>query len=1239
MNRMKTPAFNLSPLLRNLSYGVLLVISIGLPGAAFGYAEIPSLVIDSGGSTRFVKNVIFTKDGKQLVSVGDDKVVRVWDVFTGKTVRTIRSQASACNDCVVSTIALSPDNAYLAVGGSFPGKDPQTRFAIYLFRFETGELLQTLKGHRARVIYLTFSPDGTRLASGSTYFRDDKPEDIDSIRTWKLGQRWESERRFSGHEDAVSGLAFSPDGNRLFSGSHDNEVQLWDLNSKSPDGLLLKKHHNQEVYGVAFSPDGAYMASGGLDGKINLWDAQGDFLKELSQEMATVNSIAFSPDKNKLRLVAGLDNGTCKVFSIPDGALVRTFKRFDDKVWAVGFSPDGTIVASSGGFNGEISLWQTETGNLFESGVLAGNGQSVWSVGFANDGNSIAFGTRHGSVLPNNYGRLEQVIRLRETIEGKKGPALGQYRISLAGYIKDPAPYLTADTEVKDLELKTRVGQMETRRFGSQTVQVPIAIDRELQIIKAGKLIGKINLKSDEGRTHRCYTFTNDGRYVISGGERGYLALYETEVASGELERKPRHMFLGHSNEVWSVAVSPDDQFLVSGSSDQTVRLWDIKSGRNILTIFVGKDHEWVAWTSAGYYTSSAGGDKYFGWQVNRDTAESAEFFSAAQFAKEYYRPDVIAEYFRAPDIQLAVAIADSKKPRFVSDNQTLTSQSVSVESILPPSIVIFSPGPLEKVVNQRMLRIKLQAVSTTLPITEVKIALNGVPKGTFKGDAESPEESKKIDVEMVVSLQEGENSLYIVAATAGATSKPEVRTIVYDPSAEPTQNKKKELPLKKSPASRYVIPDMGVRFERANFVSEGASGDRSELNLSTPTPTPTPTPTSTPTPTPISSPAPAASPTPAPTPAPTPSPVSPTEDDEVLLTIHAPRQGETTVQDENLSISADAFARTRKHIELRAFLNDEPLPVVVINKDAFVGRIEDVQVTLRPGVNLLKFTATDGRTTLPPQTRRITLTPRSSAKPNLIFLGVGISKYQVFRPPLQFADDDARDMASFFCTQKGEGRLYESVKVKLIADEEASRSAILEGLRWLNREAKFDNDIRVVLIAGHGGIVDDTYYFYSHFRDPNADPEEDSIRWSIFWEKLKRPNSNAFLFVDTCHAGKASKDFLGNPDATGVLFFSASTAEQTSAEDPTLKHGVFTQALLEALKGECYRQEDQTLVCPDENNDKHIDSGELERFIQRRVANLNSDQTPVVLKPTTLNRPIRLTTFPIVDCPETPQP
>src|SRR4249919_595205 len=105
--------------MRAFLIAILLIILI--PVVCLSAADAPSLVIDSGGSTRFVKNVIFTSNGKQLLSIGDDKVIRVWDIASAKTARTIRTQASGCGECVVTAIALSDDQKFLAVGGTFPG--------------------------------------------------------------------------------------------------------------------------------------------------------------------------------------------------------------------------------------------------------------------------------------------------------------------------------------------------------------------------------------------------------------------------------------------------------------------------------------------------------------------------------------------------------------------------------------------------------------------------------------------------------------------------------------------------------------------------------------------------------------------------------------------------------------------------------------------------------------------------------------------------------------------------------------------------------------------------------------------------------------------------------------------------------------------------------------------------------------------------------------------------------------
>ncbi len=76
----------------------------------------PILQIDTGGHKSLIKDVTFTSDGRYLVSAGDDKVVRIWDLETGETVRTLRGQIGAGHEGKIYAMALSPDERWLAVG-------------------------------------------------------------------------------------------------------------------------------------------------------------------------------------------------------------------------------------------------------------------------------------------------------------------------------------------------------------------------------------------------------------------------------------------------------------------------------------------------------------------------------------------------------------------------------------------------------------------------------------------------------------------------------------------------------------------------------------------------------------------------------------------------------------------------------------------------------------------------------------------------------------------------------------------------------------------------------------------------------------------------------------------------------------------------------------------------------------------------------------------------------------------
>lgn len=728
------------------------------------FADDPRLVIDTGGHKALIRDIIFTSDGRYLVSAGEDKVVRVWDVNTGKTVRTIRGQIGDGPDGMIYAAVLSPNDRYLALGGWLAG-DFEGRKGIRIHDFQSGEVIGLLEGHEYLVRALTFSRDSRYLASGSD----------ETLRIWDL-ERMKEFRSFEGHTYHISSVAFSNDGERVVSGSFDHTLMLWDVRK----GLIkVMKGHEGRVWSVVFSPDGRYIASGSDDKTIRLWDARsGDFIKVLGMQETSVSSLSFSPDSRWILTGSGKgDKHFSNIFSIPSGETITSFERHGNIVLATAISPDGKVVATGGGNNHEIYLWNPQTGEV--NNHLIGKGYPVWSVGIARDGRSIAFGNELNNKSDNNLGPLQKIILLSQDFDN----------VAHGGEVRNESDYFRARERYDNYMLKTKEGE-----YGFNQI---------LQVIENGKVLSEIYRDSATGYRHLSYTFTDNGRHIISGGANGILTLYNREKG-GKL-----HEFVGHTGDVVSVAVSSDNRTLVSGSSDQTVKLWDIISGKNLLTIFVASDDEWVAWAPQGYYTSSLNGDKFIGWHLNRGEDQAAQYYSAAQFQKQFYRPDVVAEYLKTQDIKMAVKKANEKRTK-----ENLWEPVTDMRTILPPMIYVDVPEMEETIVTEETFRVKAVALSNTLPITDLKVFFNGIQvAGRPEGKPKSNPYKREVDLE--VSLEEGENILSIIAYTEKSRSEPEVRKIIYKPSPHIKEReiKKPDLILLAIGISEYHEKDLGLDF------------------------------------------------------------------------------------------------------------------------------------------------------------------------------------------------------------------------------------------------------------------------------------------------------------------------------------------------------------------------------------------------------------------------------------------
>ena len=587
-----------------------LVLKLGARPAQFAAANAPLPMLDTGGHMGQINRIAFTPDGRQLVSASEDKTIRVWDLASGKTVRTIRGESAPGPVGKVYAMALSPDGKWLAVGGWTHPECAGRCGEIRLYELASGKLVALLKGHSNAVVGLAFSPDGSRLISGSG------GNDHAAI-LWDTGLRADARgtepkllHRLEGHNAEIFAVGFSPDGSRAVTGSLDHDLRLW----RVADGkeIAHMTGHGDMVYSLAVAPDGIF-ASGDVSGEIRLWDTRdGRFLRILARQGTAVGSLSFSSDGKLLLSGVGSAPPNCHVYDTASGKEIVTYSGHDNVVIATAFSPDGRWAATGGGANNEIHLWDPHSGKPRPGPDgkplrLGGQGQRVLAVGFSADGRRIGWGNsvRTGWTV-NDRGPFAQALTL-PLGEGALGASVALSEAEAGAFHR-------AQDSFSGFSLSHRKGGA----YG---------VDAILDISKDGRAVASIARDATNGYDHRSYSFTPDGETVISGGSGGWLTAYDR--AGNKLGE-----FVGHEGDVWAIAPSPDGRFLVSGAGDETLRLWNRKTRELLVTQFRGADGDWVMWTPQGYFAASGPGAELIGWQINHGPEHEADTLPPPSSAK-----------------------------------------------------------------------------------------------------------------------------------------------------------------------------------------------------------------------------------------------------------------------------------------------------------------------------------------------------------------------------------------------------------------------------------------------------------------------------------------------------------------------------------------------------------------------------------------------------------------------------
>ena len=269
----------------------------------------------------------------------------------------------------VRSVAFSPDGRRLATGSS----DNTAK----IWDLDSGKAVLTLEGHSSSVSSVAFSPDGRRLATGS--------ED-NTAKIWDLDSG-KAALTLEGHSSSVSSVAFSPDGRRLATGSYDGTAKIWDINSGK--AALTLKGHSNSVLSVAFSPDGRRLATGSSDKTAIIWDLDpGKVALTLEGHSSSFMSVAFSPDGRSL--ATGSSHNTAIIWDLDSGKAALTLEGHSNDVRSVAFSPDGRRLAT-GSFDKTAKIWDLDSGKA--ALTLEGHSKYGLSVAFSPDGLRLATGS------------------------------------------------------------------------------------------------------------------------------------------------------------------------------------------------------------------------------------------------------------------------------------------------------------------------------------------------------------------------------------------------------------------------------------------------------------------------------------------------------------------------------------------------------------------------------------------------------------------------------------------------------------------------------------------------------------------------------------------------------------------------------------------------------------------------------------------------------------------------------